>query len=101
MQQLLTCERSSEQAGNDFVGDSFNSESGEFAGLVERNSDDYTVVAVCPVEAFKLLLERRNHDVVKVDLFDEIAADGVNLVYQTVPKSPAKTWQEMRKLVKR
>ena len=36
-----------------------------------------------------------------VDLFDEIAADGVNLVYQTVPKSPARTWQEMRKLVKR
>ena len=36
-----------------------------------------------------------------VDLFDEIAADGVKLVYQTVPKSPAKTWQEMRKLVKR
>ena len=36
-----------------------------------------------------------------VDLFDEIAADGVNLVYQTVPKSPAKTWQEMRRLVKR
>jgi mannose/fructose/N-acetylgalactosamine-specific phosphotransferase system component IIB len=36
-----------------------------------------------------------------VDLFDEIAADGVNLVYQTVPKSPAKTWQEMRKLVKK
>ena len=35
-----------------------------------------------------------------VDLFDEIAADGVNLVYQTVPKSPSKTWQEMRKLVK-
>ena len=35
-----------------------------------------------------------------VALFDEIAADGVNLVYQTVPKSPAKTWQEMRKLVK-
>lgn len=36
-----------------------------------------------------------------VDLFDEIAADGVNLVYQTVPKSPAKSWQEMRRLVKR
>lgn len=35
-----------------------------------------------------------------VALFDEIAADGVNLVYQTVPKSPARTWQEMRKLVK-
>ena len=36
-----------------------------------------------------------------VDLFDAIAADGVKLVYQTVPKSPVKTWQEMRKLVKR
>ena len=36
-----------------------------------------------------------------VDLFDAIAADGVNLVYQTVPKSPARTWQEMRKLVKK
>ena len=36
-----------------------------------------------------------------VDLFDAIAADGVHLVYQTVPKSPSKTWQEMRKLVKR
>ena len=36
-----------------------------------------------------------------VDLFDAVAADGVNLVYQTVPKSPAKTWQEMRKLVKK
>lgn len=35
-----------------------------------------------------------------VDLFDEIAADGVSLVYQTVPKSPAKTWQEMRRFIK-
>lgn len=36
-----------------------------------------------------------------VDLFDAIAADGVNLVYQTVPKSPARTWPEMRKQVKK
>lgn len=36
-----------------------------------------------------------------VDLFDKIASDGVNLVYQTVPKSAARTWQEMRKLVKK
>ncbi len=35
-----------------------------------------------------------------VALFDEIAAEGVNLIYQTVPKSAARTWQEMRKLVK-
>lgn len=35
-----------------------------------------------------------------VALFDEIEKDGVNLVYQTVPKSPAKRWSEMRKLVK-
>lgn len=35
-----------------------------------------------------------------VALFDDIEKDGVNLIYQTVPKSPAKTWSEMRKLVK-
>ena len=35
-----------------------------------------------------------------VALFDEVEKDGVNLIYQTVPKSPAKTWSEMRKLVK-
>ena len=35
-----------------------------------------------------------------VKLFDEIEKDGVNLIYQTVPKSPAKTWSEMRKFVK-
>ena len=35
-----------------------------------------------------------------VALFDEIAADGVKLVYQTVPKSPAKDWPELRKGIK-
>ena len=35
-----------------------------------------------------------------VALFDEIENDGVKLIYQTVPKSPAKTWSEMRKHVK-
>ena len=35
-----------------------------------------------------------------VALFDDIAKDGIDLVYQTVPKSQARTWQEMRKLVK-
>lgn len=35
-----------------------------------------------------------------VALFDEIAADGVELIYQTVPKSPAKAWSEMRKSIK-
>lgn len=35
-----------------------------------------------------------------VALFDEVEKDGVNLIYQTVPKSPAKAWSEMRKLVK-
>ena len=35
-----------------------------------------------------------------VALFDDIEKDGVKLIYQTVPKSPAKTWSEMRKLVK-
>lgn len=32
-----------------------------------------------------------------VKLFDEISAGGVHLVYQTVPKSPAKEWPEIRK----
>ena len=32
-----------------------------------------------------------------IALFDDIAADGVNLVYQTVPKSPAKDWSELRR----
>lgn len=35
-----------------------------------------------------------------VALFDEIAADGVKLVYQTVPKSPAKDWPDLRKGIK-
>ena len=35
-----------------------------------------------------------------VKLFDEIAADGVNLIYQTVPKTAARTWQEVRKQIK-
>ena len=35
-----------------------------------------------------------------VALFDDIEKDGVKLIYQTVPKLPAKTWSEMRKLVK-
>lgn len=35
-----------------------------------------------------------------VALFDSIEADGVNLVYQTIPKSQARPWSEMRKLVK-
>ena len=35
-----------------------------------------------------------------VALFDDIERDGVKLIYQTVPKSPAKAWSEMRKLVK-
>ena len=35
-----------------------------------------------------------------IKLFDEIAADGVKLVYQTVPKSPAKEWPDIRKGIK-
>lgn len=35
-----------------------------------------------------------------VRLFDAIAADGVRLVYQTVPKSPTRDWTEMRRTVK-
>lgn len=35
-----------------------------------------------------------------VVLFDAISADGVKLVYQTVPKSPAKEWPEIRKGIK-
>lgn len=35
-----------------------------------------------------------------IELFDAIAADGVKLVYQTVPKSPAKEWAELRKAIK-
>ena len=32
-----------------------------------------------------------------IALFDAVSADGVHLVYQTVPKSPAKDWPEIRK----
>lgn len=35
-----------------------------------------------------------------IRLFDDIAADGVKLIYQTVPKSPARDWPDMRKSVK-
>ena len=35
-----------------------------------------------------------------VRLFDAISADGVKLIYQTIPKSPARDWPEMRKSVK-
>ena len=35
-----------------------------------------------------------------IALFDAISADGVKLVYQTVPKSPAKEWPEIRKGIK-
>ncbi len=35
-----------------------------------------------------------------IRLFDDIAADGVKLVYQTVPKSPAREWPELRKGIK-
>ena len=35
-----------------------------------------------------------------IRLFDDISADGVNLIYQTIPKSPARDWPEMRKGVK-
>ena len=35
-----------------------------------------------------------------IKLFDEIAADGVKLVYQTVPKSPSKEWPDIRKGIK-
>lgn len=35
-----------------------------------------------------------------IALFDSISADGVKLVYQTVPKSPAKEWPEIRKGIK-
>lgn len=33
-------------------------------------------------------------------LFDAISADGVKLVYQTIPKSPARDWPDMRKGIK-
>ncbi len=35
-----------------------------------------------------------------VRLFDEISASGVKLIYQTIPKSPARDWSEMRKSIK-
>lgn len=35
-----------------------------------------------------------------VAMFDDVEKDGVNLIYQTVPKSPPRIWSEMRKLVK-
>lgn len=35
-----------------------------------------------------------------IALFDAISADGVKLVYQTVPNSPAKEWTEIRKGIK-
>ncbi len=35
-----------------------------------------------------------------IALFDAISADGVKLVYQTVPKSQARDWPEMRKGIK-
>lgn len=35
-----------------------------------------------------------------IRLFDAISADGVKLIYQTVPKSPAREWSEMRKSIK-
>ncbi len=36
-----------------------------------------------------------------VDLFDEIVADGVNIVYQSMPNMAPKDWQTLRKTVKR
>ena len=35
-----------------------------------------------------------------IALFDDIAAGGVTLVYQTIPKSPAREWTELRKSIK-
>lgn len=35
-----------------------------------------------------------------VRLFDELSAQGVKLIYQTVPKSPARDWQDIRKGIK-
>ncbi len=35
-----------------------------------------------------------------IALFDAISADGVKLVYQTVPNSPAKEWTEIRRGIK-
>lgn len=35
-----------------------------------------------------------------IALFDDIVADGVKLIYQTVPKSSAKTWEEISKSLK-
>ena len=35
-----------------------------------------------------------------IALFDSIAADAVRLVYQTIPKSPARDWSELRKGIK-
>ncbi|MCD7756336.1 MAG: PTS sugar transporter subunit IIB [Firmicutes bacterium] len=32
-----------------------------------------------------------------IRLFDSISADGIRLIYQTVPKSPAKEWADIRK----
>ncbi len=34
-----------------------------------------------------------------VELLDEVERDGVNLIYQTVPTSPKKTWSEMRESI--
>lgn len=35
-----------------------------------------------------------------IRLFDSVSADGVKLIYQTVPKSPAKEWPDIRKGIK-
>ncbi|MCD7844324.1 MAG: PTS sugar transporter subunit IIB [Oscillospiraceae bacterium] len=35
-----------------------------------------------------------------IRLFDSISADGVKLIYQTVPKSPAKEWPDIRRGIK-
>ncbi len=35
-----------------------------------------------------------------VKMLDEFAADGIRLIYQTVPSSPVKEWQELRKSIK-
>lgn len=35
-----------------------------------------------------------------VALFDEIEKQGIELIYQTIPKSPARSWSAMRKFVK-
>ena len=35
-----------------------------------------------------------------IRLFDDIAADGVKLIYQTIPNYPARDWPELRRSIK-